>query len=96
MTAFFVVTTTVKDQEAYQTYVQSVGATLTPFGGKAVLRGKADSALVGQLTHQTVGIIEFPDIDAIEAWHASAAYQALVPLRTRAADMTITTYVVPA
>lgn len=96
MAAFFIVTTTIKDQEAYQAYVQSVGATLAPFGGRAVLRGKADAALVGQLTHQTVGIIEFADIDAIKAWYESDAYQALIPLRTRAADMTITTYVVPA
>jgi len=96
MTAFFIVTTTVKDQEAYQTYAQSVGPTLAPFGGKAVLRGKADGALAGQLNHQSVGIIEFPDIDAVKAWYASDAYQALIPLRTRAADMTIITYVVPA
>lgn len=96
MAAFFIVTTTVKDQDAYQTYVQSVGPTLAPFGGKALLRGKADCALVGELTHQTVGIIEFPDLEAVKSWYASDAYQALVPLRNRAADMTITAYAVPA
>lgn len=94
--AFFIVTTIVKDPESYQTYVQSVGPTLAPFGGKALLRGKAVEALAGALTHQTVGVIEFPDIDALNAWHASEAYQALIPLRRQAADMTITSYVVPA
>lgn len=96
MAAFFIVTTTVKDQEAYQAYIQSVGPTLAPFGGKAVLRGKAVEALAGALNHETVGIIEFPDIDALNDWHASEAYQALLPLRSRAADMTITSYVIPA
>ena len=95
MAAFFVVTTTVKDQDAYQNYVQSVGPTLSPFGGKAILRGKAECALAGELAHQSVGIIEFSDLAAIKAWHASDAYQALIPLRTKAADMTITAYSVP-
>lgn len=96
MTAFFIVTTSVKDPEAYQAYTKSVGPTLAPFGGKAVLRGKADGVLAGVLTHQLVGIIEFPDLDALKAWHGSEAYQALIPLRSKAADMTITTYTVPA
>lgn len=96
MAAFFIVTTTVKDQEAYQAYLQGVGPTLAPFGGKPALRGKAVAALAGELDHQMVGVIEFPDIEALNGWHASAAYQALLPLRGKAADMTITSYVVPA
>lgn len=96
MAAFFIVTTTVKNQDAYEKYIQSVGPTLAPFGGKAVLRGKADCALAGELDHQTVGIIEFPDLAAIKAWYDSDAYQALIPLRSEAADMTITAYAAPA
>lgn len=95
MAAFFIVKTTVKDPECYQTYVHSVGPTLAPFGGKALLRGKAVEALAGTLTHQMVGIIEFADIDALNAWHRSEAYQALIPLRSRAADISIISYVVP-
>ncbi|MFA6220383.1 MAG: DUF1330 domain-containing protein [Erythrobacter sp.] len=95
MTAFFIVTTTVKDTEKYQAYVEGVGPTLARFGGKAVLRGKAIEALAGELNHQTVGVIEFPDIDALNGWHACEAYQALIPLRTQAADMTIVSYIVP-
>jgi len=95
MTAFFIATTTVKDQAAYQAYVQSVGPTLAPFGGKALLRGKTDCALAGEPTHDSVGVIEFPDLAAIKAWHASEAYQALIALRSKAAEMTITAYAVP-
>lgn len=96
MPAFFIVTTTVKDADKYREYGERVGATLAPFGGKPVLRGKAMSALAGELSHETAGIIEFPDLEAITNWHSSAEYQALLPLRAEAADMTITTYVVPA
>jgi uncharacterized protein (DUF1330 family) len=95
MPAFFIVTITVKDADKYQTYSQSVGETLKPFGGKGVLRGKAQGALVGTLDHQMAGIIEFPDLESIDAWYNSEAYQALIPLRTEAADVTIIKYAVP-
>jgi len=95
MAAFFIVTTTVKDTEKYQEYVQGVGPTLAPFGGKPVLRGKAVGALQGELNHETVGVIEFPDLDSLNRWHGSEAYQNLIPLRTQAADMTIVSYDIP-
>lgn len=96
MTAFFIVTATVKDPQKYQAYAQGVGPTLSAFGGKALRRGKAARALSGDLDHQSVVIVEFPDVAALDAWYASDEYQALIPLRTEAADMTITAYEVPA
>lgn len=95
MTAFIVVNFTVKDPEKFQAYSKGAEASLAPFGGKIVRRGKAAGSLAGEATHQAVGIVEFPDLDAISAWHASEAYQKLIPLRTSGADLTITTYAVP-
>jgi len=37
-------------------------------------------------------VIEFPDQQAVAGWHASAAYQALVPLRQQAADVVLLAY----
>jgi uncharacterized protein (DUF1330 family) len=34
----------------------------------------------------------FPDRAALEAWHASPAYQALIPLRTEAAEVDLLSY----
>lgn len=34
----------------------------------------------------TVAIIEFPDVDAAQAWYHSPAYQAILPLRTNNID----------
>lgn len=96
MSAFFIVAATIKDQEKYQRYAQGVGPTLAAHGGKALRRGKAVRSLAGDLDHQSVVIVEFPDLAALDAWHASDEYQALIPLRTEAADMTITSYEVPA
>lgn len=95
MAAILIVTTTVKDQVAYQEYVQNVGPTLAPFEGKAIIRGKVDWLFSGELNHDSVGVIQFPDLAAIKSWHASEAYQALIALRNRAAEMTIIAYAVP-
>lgn len=95
MTAFFVATATVKDPKKFQEYAQKAGETLAPHQGELVLRGKLDNVLAGPADHQTVGIIKFPNQDALKAWFHSGAYQAIVPLRDEAADMTIVSYVVP-
>ncbi len=96
MTAFFVAATTIKNPEKFQEYAQKAGATFAPHGGEPVLRGQAKGALVGALDHQAVGIIKFPDLAALNAWFQSPEYQAIVPLRNEAAEMTIVTYSVPA
>lgn len=96
MTAFFVATATVKDPQKFQEYALKAGETLAPHQGELVLRGKKEEVLAGHTDHQTVGIIKFPNQDALKAWYSSDAYQAIVPLREQAADMTIVSYVVPA
>jgi len=96
MTAFFVATATVKDPQKFQEYAQKAGETLAPHQGELVLRGKKNDVLTGHADHQTVGVIKFPSQDALNAWFSSDAYQAIVPLRDEAAEMTIVSYSVPA
>lgn len=97
MTAFFIATVTIKDPEKFQEYARQAGATFAAHGGEPVMRGRLDSMLTGgEAGHQTVGIVKFPDAAALSAWHASSAYQAIIPLRDEAADVTIASYVVPA
>ncbi len=92
MAAFFIVNLSIISAEKYQEYSAQVPETMKPFGGKPVLRGKASGVLVGANEYQAVGIVEFPDLDSIDAWYNSPAYQALIPLRTEAANVVITKY----
>jgi uncharacterized protein (DUF1330 family) len=92
MRAFFVATVTIRHPEKFQEYAQKASATFARHGGQAVLRGKVDGALAGGVDHQALGIVGFPDADALSAWFNSPEYQALVPLRDEAADITIITY----
>lgn len=95
MTAFFVANVTVKDPEKFKEYSVKAGATFPLFGGELVLRGFQKEVLTGTVDHQAVGIVKFPDEAAINKWYASEEYQALIPLRDEASDMSITIYSMP-
>ena len=95
MTAFYIATATLKNTEKFQEYAQKSAQTFEPFGGEVVIRGKFDGAILGNAEHQVTAIVKFPDQKKLADWYESDAYQALVPLRTEAADAVITKYVVP-
>lgn len=95
MTAFFVSSVIVKDPVKFQEYGARAVATMEPFGGAIVKRGLVKSVLAGKADHQAIGIAEFPDLQSLNNWHESDAYQALIPLRDEAADLTIVSYEVP-
>lgn len=83
---------TVKDAEKWAAYRGGVPATLTPWGAELVFRGQGATVLAGEHAHADVVVIRFPDRKAIDDWHSSAAYQALVPLRQQAADVVLIAY----
>ncbi len=83
---------TVKDAAKWDAYRAQVPATLAPWGAELVLRGKRAATFAGPHAHDDVVVIRFPDLAAAKGWHDSAAYQALVPLRTKAADVVLLSY----
>ena len=95
MTAFFVARVTVKDGAKFQEYAQKAMATFAAHGGELVLRGAAQDALAGKHDHQSVAIVKFPDLGALNRWYESREYQEIIPLRDKAAKMKITSYEVP-
>lgn len=92
MTAYVIGNITVKDPEKWAEYRSLVPETLVPWSGKLVLRGTRAKVLSGHYRHTDTVVIRFPDSDSVAEWHKSAAYQALVPLRTQAADVDLVTF----
>lgn len=95
MTAFFIASVKVKDPEKFQEYASKAAETFAAHGGEIVLRGKAASALAGSVGHGAVGVVKFPSMDALTQWFRSKEYQAIIPLRNKAAKMTIIAYSAP-
>jgi uncharacterized protein (DUF1330 family) len=77
----------VKDPARWDSYRRAVPATLGPFGGKVLLRGKVTAVLSGDHRHTDSVVLVFPNEEAARGWHDSAAYRALIPLRNEAADI---------
>ncbi len=83
---------TVKDAEKWNEYRNQVTATLKPWAAELVFRGKLASILSGEHTHADTVVIRFPNTKAIDGWYASPAYQALIPLRKKAAEIVLLAY----
>jgi uncharacterized protein (DUF1330 family) len=82
----------IKDPERWAIYRAGVPATIAPFGGVTVARGRDAQVLAGASPETDLVVIHFPSLEAIAGWYASDAYRALIPLREAAADVTLVAY----
>ena len=82
----------VKNAEAWEQYRSVVGATIAQYGGELLFRGEQERVFSGQMPQEKVVAMRFANVDAANRWHDSPEYQALIPIRDRAADVTLVLY----
>ena len=92
MAAYLIGHITIKDPQKWEAYRNQVPATLAPWQAELVLRGRKFAVLGGEHAHTDTVVIRFPDPDSLRGWFASPAYQALIPLREAAAEVTLIGY----
>jgi uncharacterized protein (DUF1330 family) len=92
MAAYVIGHIRIKDPANWAAYRGQVPGTLAPWEGQVLLRGRRVAVLSGEHSFTDTVVLQFPDIAAAQAWHASPAYQALIPLRTEAADVLLISY----
>jgi uncharacterized protein (DUF1330 family) len=90
--AYVVGQITVKDETLWAEYRSKVPATLAPWNAELVFRGQQARALSGECPHADIVVIRFASLADADGWYKSEAYQALIPLRQKAAVMILTTY----
>lgn len=83
---------TIKDEKRWMEYRSKVSATLEPWGGEIVFRGKLSSILSGDHRHSDIVVIRFPSLKKLNDWHSSPQYQAIVTLRQMAANVDLLAY----
>ena len=83
MAAYVIVAETVNDEKMFDEYRKQVPATLTPFGGKFIVRGGKVTVHEGQWPHPRTVVIEFPSRAQAEGWYKSDAYQKIIQLRLK-------------
>ena len=92
MAAFLIGHITIKDPQKWEAYRDQVPATLEPWQAELVFRGRTFAVLGGEHAHSDTVVIRFPDPASLRGWFESPAYQALIPLREAAADVTLIGY----
>lgn len=92
MAAYLIGHITIKDPHKWAAYRDQVPATLEPWQAELVFRGKTFAVLGGSHAHTDTVVIRFPDPASLRGWFESPAYQALIPLREQAADVTLIGY----
>jgi uncharacterized protein (DUF1330 family) len=92
MAAYVIGHINVKDPEKWIEYRGKVPATLVPWGGELILRGRRVAVLSGEHSYTDAVVIRFPDADAAAGWYSSPAYQMLIPIRNQAAEMILISY----
>jgi uncharacterized protein (DUF1330 family) len=85
MAAYLVANIEVRDPAAFEDYRKRVPTTIAAHGGRYLCRGGAVEVLEGEFNAKRVVVLEFPSVIAARTWYASPEYQALLPLRARAA-----------
>ena len=83
MAAYLIADLEVLDPDGMKDYHRQVPETVAAFGGRYLVRGGAQHPVEGEWAAKRVVVIEFPDLATAQAWYASPAYQAILPLRLR-------------
>ena len=81
MPAFVIANVSVEDPVRYEDYKRLVPGTLTPFGGRFVVRGGRTEVLEGDWRPNRLVILEFPSVEHARAWWNSTEYAEARALR---------------
>ena len=71
MAAFFIAQVKLKNGEKFQAYAAQTKAIFADYGAELITRGKAMGSIAGDVTHDAVAVMKFPDMQKLEAAFAT-------------------------
>lgn len=84
MPAYLIVANEITDPSTYDEYRRQAVPLLSRYGGRVLVRGGPISHLEGDWKPRRLVIIEFPSMDALQAWYHSPEYAPMRALRQAA------------
>jgi uncharacterized protein (DUF1330 family) len=87
--AYVVAHIAITDTHRYEDYKRLVLDTLTPFGGRFLVRGATPEVLEGAWDPKRLVLLEFPDAEHARRWWASPEYAAARAIRQATSDGTL-------
>ena len=87
MPAFVITDVEITDASLYGQFLERVTSTVEAHGGKFVARGGRLEVIQGDWTPQRLAILEFDNLQQINAWLNSPEYTALDDIRSRSSKV---------
>lgn len=87
--AYLLVQSDVTNAEQYAAYAKLTPAIIEQFGGRFIARGGRSLTLEGRAAPSRVVVLEFPTLEAAQAFYNSTEYVAARKIRSGAATMQI-------
>jgi uncharacterized protein (DUF1330 family) len=81
MPAYLVAEVEITNRAGFEPYGAAVGATLTQYGGRFLVRGGDTELIEGGPAPKTIVVVEFPDAAALKRWYDPPEYQKILPSR---------------
>jgi uncharacterized protein (DUF1330 family) len=85
MSAYVIVEIDIHDPALYEDYKKLTPGSLTPYGGKFVVRGGKAETLEGDWRPKRIVVLEFPSAEKAKSWWDSDTYRHARGIRQRAA-----------
>lgn len=93
MPAYMISHVTVTNKEKFDSYFDKTKSVGAKYGAKPVAIGTQPKMLNGESDgHQMVVVAEFESMEALDAWHNSDEYKAIVPLRAEGSIQRMVAY----
>ena len=83
MSVYMIIEIQVVEPEGYDRYVKSVRGIVEHYGGRYLVRGGEIVPVSGQWRPERIVLIEFDNLEQVQACFQSAEYGGLAPLRER-------------
>ena len=81
-----------KDSAAFEIYKAGVPATLPPYQGEVIGRGAFAETFANEREMpevDAVALLQFPSLEQAKRWANGPEYQALIPVRNQAIELTL-------
>jgi uncharacterized protein (DUF1330 family) len=85
MSAYFIFDMDVHDPAGMREYLERVPGTLTPYGGRYIVRGGKFEIAEGDWQPMQMVMLEFPNMEQAKRWYQCEEYKEMKAARLKAA-----------
>jgi len=89
MAGYLIAHLEITDPQAFEAYRAAVPDVIAAFGGRYLVRGGVPETLEGEWTVPRLVVLAFDSIEQARRFYTSPQYQAILPLRLKAAKGTV-------